>query len=137
MSFDNHIYKGCSTSDALVEPFPQPGNRIPPYITESFQPVLWKFPAEVALNNKMNAVAFKTFFHKKADIASEIIAGIQTEQERLIRDLPGKPEYFNKKVRCISLAVLFSLPQFTRNKVSFCPDIGKDRGIPVFALIGS
>ena len=129
MTITNRKYPGTS---ARCIPFPfarRPDVRA--YIPDFIQPFLWLLFPKVALDDEMHPVPLEAFFHKQPDVVGGIIAGIQTEQERLVCNLPGKPQHFRKEGGRVFLAVLLPFAQLAGKKVSFRPDIRKDRSIPV------
>ena len=56
-----------SLTDVFFLPFARFAD-ICTHITEVFQPVLWQFLAEVALDDEMDTVVSQAFLHKKADV---------------------------------------------------------------------
>lgn len=65
----------------------------------------------------------ETSFHKQPDVVDRINAGIQTEQARLVCNLPRKLEQFRKKGGHVFLAVLLPFSQLAGKQISFRPDI--------------
>ena len=60
------------------------------YTAYFVQPVLWILLSDVALDDEMYPVSPETLFHENTDVVRRIISGVETNQERLVRNLAGK-----------------------------------------------
>ena len=94
------------------------------------QPVLFAFLAEVALDDEITPP-----LQKDPDVLGRVVAGVEPEEQGLIRQLAAYVDGLIQKLGGAFLAVLFSLPQLQVGKVALAANIGEHGGVAVAAFI--
>ena len=96
------------------------------------EPSVFAFAAQVSLDDEKAVI-----FHENRHVVDGIVPGIQTDQERLVRELPAKGYCSLQEFHGSALAMLLSGAKLKIDGIPFLTDIGHHRRKSIEAFVGS